>query len=96
MKTTPTALRPIWSVISRRTAATALRLKLFGGKLTQGGSFVATHGLWAGIPLGFFESLRKDKIVLGGLRESPLTEEPHSVDLGLWTLDAGKLNSAKG
>jgi len=56
MKTTPTALRPIWSVISRRTAATALRLKLFGGKLTQGGSFVATHGLWAGILSGFSEA----------------------------------------
>jgi len=33
-----------------------LRLKRFGGKLTQGGSFVATHGLWAGILSGFSEA----------------------------------------
>ena len=34
-------------------AATALRLEMICGTFSQGSSFLATAGLWAGIPLGF-------------------------------------------
>ena len=44
---------------------------MFGGKLPQGSSFVATHGLWAGIPLGFSEARM---LIADGLRGQSLSQ----------------------